>query len=131
MILDTDFLIDVLRRSQPAIEQLATLRDSPEELFITHINLCELYRGAYQSKNIQKNLVEIDTLLNYLGLLPFTQTADQRFGELITDLEKQGSQIEEMDTLIASLALVHGQTILTRNIKHFKQTGVAIATYQF
>lgn len=129
MILDTDFLIDVLRRSQPAIEKLTELRDSPEELFLTHINLCELYRGAYQSKNIQKNLFEIDTLLNYLGILPFTQTADQRFGELITHLEKQGEQIGEMDTLIASLALDQGQAILTRNVKHFKQTGVAIATY--
>ncbi|MHA2247412.1 MAG: type II toxin-antitoxin system VapC family toxin [Candidatus Hodarchaeales archaeon] len=130
MILDTDFLIDVLRRRQSAIEKLTELRDSPEELFVTHINLCELYRGAYQSKNIQENLVEIDTLLNYLGILPFTQTADQRFGELITQLEKQGRKIGEMDTLIASLALDQGQMILTRNIKHFKQTGVAIATYQ-
>lgn len=129
MILDTDFLIDVLRRRQSAIEKLTKIRDSPEELFLTHINLCELYRGAYQSKNVQKNLLEIETLLNYLGILPFTRTADQRFGELSAHLEKEGKQIGEMDTLIASLALDQGQTILTRNVKHFNQTGVTIATY--
>ena len=64
-----------------------------------------------------------------MDILPFTKTTDQRFGKLQNDLEKQGKIIGEMDTLIASIALDYGYSIVTGNIKHYQRTGVQITEY--
>jgi predicted nucleic acid-binding protein len=34
--------------------------------------------------------------------------------------------LEDRDALIAATALVHGMTVVTRNVSHFERTGVAI-----
>ncbi len=103
--------------------------DSPEELFTTHINLCELYHGAYKSRNPEKNIEEIDKMLDFIGLLPFTIEIDKQFGQLIKQLLEKGTPIGEMDTLIAAFALIYDQSIVTRNIKHYNKTDVTISNF--
>ena len=34
--------------------------------------------------------------------------------------------LDDRDSLIAATALVHGMTVVTRNTRHFEQTGVAL-----
>lgn len=46
MLLDTDFLISSLRKRPEALEKLEHLRENRTILFITHVNLWELYAGA-------------------------------------------------------------------------------------
>lgn len=130
MLLDTDFLVDILRKKKEALVKLEEFLQSPDNLYITHINLCELYKGAYKSEKVHKNLADIDQLLNFVDVLPFTKTADQQFGKLYTDLEKKGELIGEMDVLIASIALDHGVAIVTGNEDHYRKTGVAIVNYR-
>ncbi|MHA1168113.1 MAG: type II toxin-antitoxin system VapC family toxin [Candidatus Hodarchaeales archaeon] len=121
MILDTDFLIYILRKKKEALQKLEELVNSPDNLYLTHINLCELYKGAYRSNDVQQSLSAIDNVLKSIDLLPFTKTVDRHFGRLYAESEKKGQSIGEMDTLIASIALDYGFAIVTGNVKHYQR----------
>ena len=43
------------------------------------------------------------------------------FGEMKATLEKAGTIIDDADLFIAACAKVHGLTLVTNNIKHFKR----------
>lgn len=48
----------------------------------------------------------------------------QTYGRLKASLEAIGRPQDDLDVLIAATATVHRLTIVTRNVKHFKDTGV-------
>ena len=126
MILDTDFLIAIIRKDQAAVNFIENNVTGDTELYITHVNLWELYQGAFKGEKINQNLQEVNELISCFTVLEFTLESAIRFGKLINDLRKNGKQIGVMDTLIASVALEHNFKIITRNIKHFELTGVVI-----
>ncbi len=129
MLLETDFLVSLLRKDKVAIQKLHELSESFETLRTSHINVCELYKGAYISSNTGENLRAIEELLDYIEILPFDLGVDQQFGRLWAQLQQQGEQIGEMDILIASIALTHKEAVLTRNIKHFEKTKVSLTSW--
>lgn len=126
MILDTDFLIAIIRKDPSAITFIENNLDSNVGLFITHINLWELYQGVFKSEKISDNFQEITELVENFQIIEFTKDTAIRFGKLINYLRKNGKQIGVMDTLLASIALEHDYKIITRNNKHFQLTGVKI-----
>ncbi len=129
MILDTDFLIAVIRKDEKAIAFIENIIDGNVELYLTHVNLWELYQGVFKSDRIQENLRDVKELINYFSILDFTKETVIRFGKLINELRKDSKQIGVMDCLIASVALENNQKIITRNIKHFALTGVLIEAW--
>ncbi len=129
MILDTDFLIPLLHHDQNAIQFLEELVKTNSPVFITHINLWELYQGAYKSKRVADNLADIEKLINNFEILPFTPEIDRCFAELLTRLEKEGNPIGVMDTLMASFALEQNDAIVTKNIEHFVPTKARIHSW--
>lgn len=129
MLLDTDFVIDLLRDKPDAKHLLKELAESTNALFLSHVSLWELYQGVYKSNEIEKNLVTIDELVDYFEILPFTKDVDKRFGRLKGYLEKRGEAIGVMDTLIASIALEYNLTVVTKNKKHFERTGVKVRSW--
>jgi len=68
LIVDTDILIDLLRKKDYAVLLIEKLE---EETYLTTsaINAFELYRGAYKSQNQEKNLASVKGLLNSLFIL--------------------------------------------------------------
>lgn len=129
MILDTDFLIAIIRKDESAIKFIENKLDEHVELFITHVNLWELYQGVFKSEQVQKNMLEVNELIEHFKIIDFTKDTAIKFGQLINDLRKQGKQIGVMDSLIASTALENNQKIITRNIKHFELTGALIQSW--
>jgi len=129
MILDTDFLIPLLRKDPTVVALLQALAEEGQSIFITHVNLWELYQGAFKSKKVEENLREVEDLIQNYEILSFSQASDKRFGELIGKLEKEGTPIGVLDTLIASIALEHNTYVVTRNVEHFAKTGVQIKTW--
>ena len=53
-------------------------------------------------------------------VLPVDLATARRWGQLSADLGHDGA-----DLLIAATALEHGLTVVTRNLRHFRPTGVA------
>lgn len=120
LIVDTDILIDLLRKKDYAVSQIKKLEDKVE-LATSAINAFELYRGAYKSQNQEKNLASVKGLLNSLRMLNTDEDSMEMAGNMTASLERDGNMMDIRDLLIASIALVNGFGILTNNIRHFNK----------
>jgi len=120
LIVDTDILIDLLRKKDYAVSLVKKFEEE-SELATSAINAFELYRGAYKSRNQEKNLASVKGLLNSLHVLNTDEDSMEMAGKITASLEHDGNMIDIRDLLIASIALVNGFGILTNNVAHFKR----------
>lgn len=57
------------------------------------------------------------------GIFPCDLLVWREYARLKSELENLGRPQDDMDLLIAATALAHGLTLVTRNTKHFEDTG--------
>ena len=120
LIVDTDILIDLLRKKDYAVSLVKKFEEE-SELATSAINAFELYRGAYKSRNQEKNLASVKGLLNSLRMLNTDEDSMEMAGRITASLERDGNMIDIRDLLIALIALVNGFGVLTNNVAHFKR----------
>jgi len=74
-----------------------------------------------KSSNTLRLLKLFETvLLPRCTILPF-DFWPEKYGEIRSLLEKQGTPLEHADLQIASIALSRNMTLITENIRHFKR----------
>lgn len=124
-ILDTDHL-SLLQNGHPTVSR-RLLNTSPENLVTTTVSLAEQLQGrlavinraksessaAYGFKRLQETVLFYQTL---------PQIAyDERAAAKFEARRKQKIRIGTQDLRIASIALVHGATVVTRNLRDFSK----------
>jgi tRNA(fMet)-specific endonuclease VapC len=119
--LDTSVLLALIRKDQAAIDGLTAEAERGGTVSTTVVSLCELYSGAYGSKNPQKELARVQDLVSNLGLLELDAGAAKRYGELVNDAALRRAPIGDFDLIIASIALEQKEKLVTRNDKHFSR----------
>lgn len=119
--LESDFLIDFIRRKPEAISKMKELEKEGREPSATPITCTELYYGVFKSEK-PNDLTKLDELFATFKILEFDLLAAKTCGELINELSRKGEKIGEKDELTAGIVLRHGEnTIITRNKKHFEK----------
>ena len=120
-LFDTDTLSNIVKR-KPSGRLLEKLAETPKAFqYTSAINVGEIYYGANKSsrkKQILKAFEEI--VFPNVNILPFDGQSGRVFGILKAELEKGGIGCSEPDLRIAAVALQHSLTLITGNIKHFK-----------
>ena len=82
--------------------------------------LGELYTWAYRRDDPQTLLSVIENdLLPELKVMDFDKACAARFGQLQSQLLRQGDTVNPVDLMIAAMALAHDLTLVTHNTKHF------------
>ncbi|PIN75682.1 hypothetical protein COV18_02435 [Candidatus Woesearchaeota archaeon CG10_big_fil_rev_8_21_14_0_10_37_12] len=119
MILDTTFLIDLLKNKKEAILKARELELTEAHLATTTISVFELWRGL-DDLSIEKK-EKACNFLDQLTIYPLNLIAAKKGGEIANKLDSKGQEIDPEDCMIAGIALEHTETILTRNTKHFKR----------
>ena len=122
MILDTSFIIDLLRSDNGAVKKAEELQKSSELLLTTTITVFEIWQGTMDIKNDKKRTA-ISELLQSLGLLVLDFDSAKKTGEIHSRLIKKGEEIDPEDSMIAGISITRGERLLTRNIEHFKRIG--------
>lgn len=122
--LDTNIVIDFLRNEKDVVNLMKTI--SEDDLFITYVTLCELYKGAYLSHKTALELTIIKEFITSVGILDFSEYACDFFGKEYARLEKLGKMTQESDLMIASVAKANNSIIVTRNKKHFENISVTV-----
>ncbi|MBI4210689.1 MAG: type II toxin-antitoxin system VapC family toxin [Candidatus Diapherotrites archaeon] len=116
--LDSDILVAATRNDRAAVSKIEELDLAGERRTVTPITITELYKGAYKSGSVQ-NISKAEELFSFLEVIEYDFDAAREAGRIFALLEQGGSKIGDMDTLIGAIALRHGETLLTRNAKHF------------
>lgn len=122
-LLDSDILINLIRRapSTMLITKLASV--PPEQQFTSSITLGELVYGAYKLQARTDELLQQleESLLPNLPVLPFDSAAAQHYGEVRAKLERLGMPLGDADLRIGCIALARGFTMVTGNVRHFQR----------
>ena len=124
-VLDTTILVDLLRKRQgPAARRAAAvlraLVADGEVLMTTRFNTAGLYVGTELSSDPDGEAARVDAALAPLRILDFDDAAARAYGRIEASLRSSGRPVGDMDALIASVALSNGQSVVTRNARHFQ-----------
>jgi len=134
-LLDTTVLIDLGRRSHVPAHQRARaavqrLLASGEMLFTSRINEAEFRVGPEMSDQRRRELERVERILAAIVILEFNAEAALRYAVIKAALFKRGRPAGDCDALIASVALAHGQLLLTRNPRDFAHIpGLIVQSY--
>lgn len=126
ILLDTNICIALIKRKPPQVlQKLQTY--SVGEVAISSISVAELRFGASKSQQATQNHAALDEFLLPLEVVDFDQAATRCYGDLRATLEKQGTPIGALDTLIAAHALSLNLILVTHNTREFKRVaGLAV-----
>lgn len=128
-VLDTSFIVDLLRGKEEALQKLAEMEAQEIPLSMTEVNVLELYRGAYLSRKTHQNLEEIKKLLECFQVLELEESVYEVFASLSARLLSEGKPIGAFDELIAAITLLQEEQIVTRD-NHFKEVpGLEVVGY--
>ena len=120
---DTNIFVDWLRGDEELNEKIQSIQ---ENIFMTSITLCELYKGVYLSSRKDYSLGLIKELIENFDIIGLTKEACEEFGKEFARLEKLGIRTQESDLMIASITKAHNLILITRNKKHFESINVEV-----
>ena len=139
-LFDTDVLSHLAkqRRSERLMERLAETPQAAQ--FTSAVNTAEIYYGLRRmegregtrtrtigrdGEGAQTNRAEIlrgffeEQVFPQLTILPFDEECAPIYGRIKAALERKGQPRYEPDLQIAAIALRHGLTVVTGNVRHF------------
>lgn len=131
-VLDTNVVSELRKvRAGKADPNVATWTETVDaaQLFVSAITIMELELGVLSIERkdatqgaVLRSWLEQHVLPEFTGrTLPVDTAVAQRCARLHVP-DKRG----ERDALIAATALVHGMTVVTRNVADFESTGVTL-----
>jgi tRNA(fMet)-specific endonuclease VapC len=119
-LLDTNICVAVIRMRSPRV--LAQLQKmTPGSVGVSIITVSELQFGAAKSQNPLRNRSALEQFLLPLEILDYDSAAASAYGEVRARLEKIGTPIGPLDTLIAAHARSLNVTVVTNNVSEFRR----------
>lgn len=119
-MLDTNTCVDLIRERDERILRRMKRR-SPDDLCVSSVTLSELEYGAEKSAKPQKNRLALAEFMTPLAVVPYDDSVAPVYGRVRTALEKAGTPIGPLDTMIAAHALTLGLTLVTDNEREFRR----------
>ena len=131
-LLDT-CLVSELVKKRPEPRVVDWVRRQPEDrLYLSVITLGEIQKGISKLKDesrakLLQNWLDHDLLDRFAGrILHVTPAVARIWGQVLGEAEKSGRTLPVTDSLIASIALEFGATVVTRNVDDLAMAGVEI-----
>ena len=116
-LLDTDTCIYALKQNESVLKRL--LAQSPEDVAVSVITEAELRTGAAKSSSPGKTLRLVENFLRPLSILEFTSDDAASYAQIRAKLERAGTPIGPLDTLIAAQAVTRKLVLVSNNEREF------------
>jgi tRNA(fMet)-specific endonuclease VapC len=133
--LDTTVLIDLMRtrdkvRHAQVTELLSRLESAEDPRTISRFTIAELLIGVERCDDPDVQRRKVERVLTGIAVREFDEDAMQMYPKIAAHIFNIGKPIGVMDMLIASVAIVSGQALLTRNARHFEDIpGLSVIAY--
>ena len=129
MILDTSFIIDLLRGNSAATAKIIEIEKKNEPIATTTISVFEIAQGLPRKASEEKTEKTLE-LFRSINIIGFDFESAIEAGNIQRRLMATGQKIDPEDAMIAGIAKTQRQKVLTRNEKHFRIIhGLEIETY--
>ena len=118
-LLDTNTCIFMMKKMPSVVKQFRSAQSGG--IAISSITLAELEFGVSNSKAYERNRNALLAFSTLVEILLFDVLASAEYGRVRTDLEKAGTPIGALDTLIAAHAKSLNLALVTNNIREFQR----------
>lgn len=113
-VLDTCFLIDLVRGHEAAVQKATEIEDTRASKFLCTPVLFEMMTGLlYRRSNTEAN--RFRRAVSSLIVLPFDEHAARTAAEIQAELMRLGRRSADADIMIAGIAAHHGHILITRD----------------
>jgi len=119
-MLDTNICIYIMK-NKPEVVAKKFESFQIGEIAISSIVLSELAFGAYNSQQLERNLLLLQQFMQPIEISSYDETAAYLYGKIRATLKKQGTPTGQMDIMIAAHALSLDATLITNNLKEFSR----------
>jgi tRNA(fMet)-specific endonuclease VapC len=127
-MLDTDTCIDAMRGHREVLRNL--LGKSRSDVGISAITEAELRFGAAKSAAPARDLGLVQSFLKPLQILEFASADAVAYAGLRARLERAGTPIGPLDTLLASQAVARRLILVSKNRREFSRVpGLHLETW--
>lgn len=120
LMLDTNICIAIIKQKPIDILQKFSAYQVGD-ICISSVTLAELRYGVAKSQYQEKNQTALDEFILPLEVAHFDEAAASVYGALRASLEKKGTPIGALDTMIGAHALSLNLTLVTNNTKEFNR----------
>ncbi len=128
-LLDTNVCIYIIKkRPESVINKFKTI--AVGNIGISSITMAELQYGIMKSSNPEKNNIALNKFVTPLKVLDFDFKATVEYGKIRANLERKGTPIGPLDTLIGAHSKSLNLTLVTNNEREFSRiTGLRIENW--
>jgi predicted nucleic acid-binding protein len=118
-LLDTCFLVDLLRGDPGAVEAAVKLKGAAT----TAVNVYELFFGVYNAAgDPERRAAEAERMVERLEVFPLGEDAAKASARVMFELYRGGEPVDAMDVFTACIGIQGGcSEVLTRNTRHFSR----------
>ena len=129
MILDTTFVIDLIKGKIEAISKLKEFEKNNVSYAITTPTIYELWSGLVSLEKSEKEKQKTASLVNDQIIYFLDDKSAEEAGKIDGNLIKKGQTIEPEDCMIEGIAIHNNQKLVTRD-KHFERIeGLKVENY--
>lgn len=130
MLAESSFLIDLMVGDESAVEKAREIEAKDTPLIVSAPTFFELCVGISLSSKAEEEKARILAVLESLPFLPLDAESSRAGGRIYGERRRVGSTIDPGDAMVAGVARVHGEKVLTRNLRHFQGIeGVNVESY--
>ncbi|NOQ34678.1 MAG: PIN domain-containing protein [Methylococcaceae bacterium] len=126
ILLDTDIVINVLRKKAETIDTLLNLKQQKYRIYVCPVVIAEIYAGAFA-----KEYEQIATFFSYCQCLTIDESIGKIAGLYANQYRKAYNKISLEDYLIAACAKKYQLSLWTNNKKHYPMQDIQLfETYE-
>ena len=119
-MLDTNICIEIIRKKPMKIfERLKKI--DPSDICVSPVTYSELVYGVEKSQEVERNRLALSLLFSHIYIADYDVSAANDYGMIRAELEKKGTPIGPLDSMIAAHARSLGCVIVTNNEKEFSR----------
>lgn len=120
VMLDTNTCIAIIKRNPPQVVKHFKAYQIGD-IGISWATLAELEFGVAKSQQVEKNRIALEEFILPLEIAMFDRDCARVYGQVRAELERKGTPIGSLDTLIGAQALSLGVTLVTNNRREFSR----------
>jgi len=120
MILDTNFVIDLLNGKEYAALKMQSFAKEDIECTVTTPTIFELWSGLVSLKKSDSEKHKIRSLIKNQIVYLLDEESAEVSGKIHGELENKGLTINPIDCMIAGIAIANNKKVLTRD-EHFSR----------